>query len=883
MRTAVWLELSALLAGALAQDYGPPPWCTDCHEGVVMGGADVVNFFGLAPRANMTQLGSPQFTVMYGNYSFWFLNASNAATFTANPTRYLPAWGGFCAWGISREGTDGNPSPAAEPGWPWTPQHLGPPCNPHDGWAVIGDRLFCCINRVYMDLFINTGPVAINDGNNRWENWYGSQNAGPFNTGCWPGSQLPVCMHSGIAIANRSFSGPSIVSTSIAPVPAPVPTMPQPTPPPTAPTTWAPTIPPTVEAMSATECTDCSVDVVMGGADVVNYFGTTPGTEVTALGSRNFSISYGGAVFYFYNATNAATFVADPERYIPAYGGFCAWGIAREGTDGNPSNEASDLWPWRAAYQGPPCNPHNGWVIERGRLFCAISRVVINQFINLGHGGINDADTRWRYWYGALNAGPFNTGCWPGSSQTICGRTFPNRTVGGRAAPVTPPPTIGYTHPPVVAAPIQAPPTVPPTVAGAPTTAMPTIPPTVTETACQGPSCMWGCADCVSGIVMGGADVVNYRGVEAGAHVSQMGSPQYAVRFENATFWFINASNAVRFIANPLRFIPAYGGFCSWGISREGTNGNPSPDAEPDWDWSTQHLGPPCNPHTGWVILGDRLFCAINRNYINRFIGLGVQGIHDGDVRWINWYRALNAGPFNTGCWPGELMSQCMQPGLFFTNRTIGPPAEWVSAPPSTLGVPSTSVRTTHVSNTASSVATSMPTTPVGTYHIQNTATSVTTTPVRVTARATEHTLLPTAMQSPTPTGLSTQPFRSTFMSTTSAPPQHVVTSMTSAPQTAASPVSISPAHASPVPTVSGASDDSRSKMPPVVIFAGVLVLAAAVLFGVVVYRKYNSTSGKPGFHTFNNPTFAGPYEEEAPASAGHTGVDGVLTNESTA
>jgi hypothetical protein len=46
----------------------------------------------------------------------------------------------------------------------------------------------------------------------------------------------------------------------------------------------------------------------------------------------------------FYPQTNANTFVANPEKYVPAYGGFCAWGIAREGTDGNPSPAAEPNW-----------------------------------------------------------------------------------------------------------------------------------------------------------------------------------------------------------------------------------------------------------------------------------------------------------------------------------------------------------------------------------------------------------------------------------------------------------------------------------------------------------------------------------------------------------
>lgn len=39
-------------------------WCTDCVEGIVMGGADVVNYFGVVPATEVTQVRNCIFTRM---------------------------------------------------------------------------------------------------------------------------------------------------------------------------------------------------------------------------------------------------------------------------------------------------------------------------------------------------------------------------------------------------------------------------------------------------------------------------------------------------------------------------------------------------------------------------------------------------------------------------------------------------------------------------------------------------------------------------------------------------------------------------------------------------------------------------------------------------
>jgi hypothetical protein len=61
------------------------------------------------------------------------------------------------------------------------------------------------------------------------------------------------------------------------------------------------------------------------GTDPVAYF--TAGRPVA--GSPAFTHAWRGATWRFATAANRDAFAADPERYAPAYGGFCAWAVAQ--------------------------------------------------------------------------------------------------------------------------------------------------------------------------------------------------------------------------------------------------------------------------------------------------------------------------------------------------------------------------------------------------------------------------------------------------------------------------------------------------------------------------------------------------------------------------
>jgi len=66
---------------------------------------------------------------------------------------------------------------------------------------------------------------------------------------------------------------------------------------------------------------------VTSGYDVVAYF-----DEGAVKGCCGHEYEYNGAKYKFSSEKNLATFKADPDRYVPAYGGWCAYAMAKNGS-----------------------------------------------------------------------------------------------------------------------------------------------------------------------------------------------------------------------------------------------------------------------------------------------------------------------------------------------------------------------------------------------------------------------------------------------------------------------------------------------------------------------------------------------------------------------
>jgi len=65
---------------------------------------------------------------------------------------------------------------------------------------------------------------------------------------------------------------------------------------------------------------------VIEGFDVVSYFNNAP-----KKGNDSYVANYKGGKFKFSSQDNLDTFNENPEKYVPEYGGYCAYAIAEKG------------------------------------------------------------------------------------------------------------------------------------------------------------------------------------------------------------------------------------------------------------------------------------------------------------------------------------------------------------------------------------------------------------------------------------------------------------------------------------------------------------------------------------------------------------------------
>ena len=65
-------------------------------------------------------------------------------------------------------------------------------------------------------------------------------------------------------------------------------------------------------------------------------------------------------------------------------------------------------------------------------------------------------------------------------------------------------------------------------------------------------------------VAMGGYDAVSYQD----ANGPQMGSSSYSYNWNEATWYFVSASNRNVFSKNPERYAPQYGGYCAFAVSK---------------------------------------------------------------------------------------------------------------------------------------------------------------------------------------------------------------------------------------------------------------------------------------------------------------------------
>ena len=110
--------------------------------------------------------------------------------------------------------------------------------------------------------------------------------------------------------------------------------------------------------------------IALHGYDPVAYF-----TEQTPVqGSAEASVVHDGATYRFASADNMKAFQANPEKYAPAFGGYCAYGVAVS-----------------AKFDGDP----RYWKIVDGKLYLNLNEQIQKTWLKDVPGNIKKAEKFW--------------------------------------------------------------------------------------------------------------------------------------------------------------------------------------------------------------------------------------------------------------------------------------------------------------------------------------------------------------------------------------------------------------------------------------------------------------------------------------------------------
>ena len=115
-----------------------------------------------------------------------------------------------------------------------------------------------------------------------------------------------------------------------------------------------------------------SQGVILKGYDPVAYIKQRKPVK----GNPAIESTYQGATYLFASAANKAEFEKDPAKYVPSYGGFCAYGVA--------NGVMADV-------EGP-----EAFTIYNGKLYVCGNQAALKSFKTDIDANIDKADANWR-------------------------------------------------------------------------------------------------------------------------------------------------------------------------------------------------------------------------------------------------------------------------------------------------------------------------------------------------------------------------------------------------------------------------------------------------------------------------------------------------------
>jgi hypothetical protein len=108
-----------------------------------INGYDAVSYF----NQHKPELGKKEFMFIWKDEAWYFASAENLETFKANPERYAPQFGGYCAYGMSR-GYKAKTDP--------------------DAWTIVDGKLYLNYNMEVKKIWSEKQAELIEKANQNW-------------------------------------------------------------------------------------------------------------------------------------------------------------------------------------------------------------------------------------------------------------------------------------------------------------------------------------------------------------------------------------------------------------------------------------------------------------------------------------------------------------------------------------------------------------------------------------------------------------------------------------------------------------------------------------------------------------------------------------------
>ncbi len=142
LRALAIVPVAATLAPSLAAARQPAIF-NDLIKGVAVGGYDAVAYH----TAKQATPGNAAITTQYEGVTWRFASEANKVLFVANPARYAPQYGGYCAIAVASGYTaKGDP----------------------EAWTVVGDKLYLNYNKSVRAGWEKDIPGNVKKGDANW-------------------------------------------------------------------------------------------------------------------------------------------------------------------------------------------------------------------------------------------------------------------------------------------------------------------------------------------------------------------------------------------------------------------------------------------------------------------------------------------------------------------------------------------------------------------------------------------------------------------------------------------------------------------------------------------------------------------------------------------